>query len=92
MSINWKVRFKNPYFWIGLIAVILAAVGVSPESLTSWNILAGQIMELLSNPFAIGCVIVAIIGYINDPTTATLSDSKQAMTYTMPKKEIINEE
>ena len=57
MSINWKVRFKNPYFWIGLIAVILAAVGVSPESLTSWNILAGQIMELLNNPFAIGCVI-----------------------------------
>ena len=92
MSINWKVRFKNPYFWIGLIAVILAAVGVSPESLTSWNILAGQIMELLNNPFAIGCVVVASIGYINDPTTATLSDSKQAMTYTMPKKEIINEE
>ena len=87
MSINWKVRFKNPYFWIGLIAVILAAVGVSPESLTSWNILAGQIMELLNNPFAIGCVIVAIIGYINDPTTATLSDSKQAMGYKEPKKD-----
>lgn len=87
MKINWKVRFKNPYFWIGLIAVILAAVGVSPESLTSWNILAGQIMELLNNPFAIGCVIVAIIGYINDPTTATLSDSKQAMGYTELKKD-----
>ena len=87
MKINWKVRFKNPYFWIGLIAVILAAVGVSPESLTSWNILAGQIMELLNNPFAIGCVIVAIIGYINDRTTATLSDSKQAMGYTEPKKD-----
>ena len=46
-----------------------------------------QIMELLNNPFAIGCVIVAIIGYINDPTTATLSDSKQAMGYTEPKKD-----
>ena len=87
MKINWKKRKKNPYFWIGLIAVILASVGVSPESLTSWNILAGQIMELLNNPFAIGCVIVAIIGYINDPTTATLSDSKQAMGYTEPKKD-----
>ena len=91
MNINWKVRFKNPYFWIGLIAVILAAVGVSPESLTSWQILANQIMNLLNNPFAIGCVVIAIIGYINDPTTATLSDSKQAMTYTSPKREEIVE-
>lgn len=92
MKINWKVRFKNPYFWIGLIAVILAAIGISPESLTSWDILIDQVMKLLNNPFAIGCVVVAIIGYINDPTTATLSDSKQAMTYSAPKKEIIDKE
>lgn len=86
MNINWKVRFKNPYFWLGLIAVILAAIGVSPESLTSWDILVGQVMELLDNPFAIGCVIVAMIGYANDPTTETLSDSEQALSYAKPKK------
>lgn len=83
--INWKVRFKNPYFWIGLIAVILAAVGVSPESLTSWNILWTQIKELLNNPFAIGCTVIAIIGYVNDPTTAGISDSNRALTYSKPK-------
>lgn len=86
MKINWKVRAKNPYFWAGLVAVILAAVGVSPESLTSWDILAAQIMELLSNPFAIGCVIMGVIGYINDPTTATLADSDLALTYDKPKE------
>lgn len=85
-NINWKVRIKNPYFWIGLIAVILAAVGVSPESLTSWGVLAGQIKEFLGNPYAIGCVVVALIGYVNDPTTAGLSDSELAMSYTKPKK------
>lgn len=85
MRINWKVRAKNPYFWFGLIAVILAAIGVSPESLTSWDILAAQIMELLNNPFAIGCVIVGVIGYINDPTTVGIGDSEQALTYTKPK-------
>lgn len=84
-GINWKVRFNNPYFWIGLIAVILAAVGVSPETLTSWGILWEQIKELVSNPFAIGCVIVALIGYINDPTTKGLNDSAQALTYDKPK-------
>ena len=83
--INWKVRVKNPYFWIGLIAVILAAVGISPECLTSWAILADKIMALLGNPFAIGCTVVAIIGYVNDPTTSGLSDSQLARSYDKPK-------
>ena len=83
--INWKVRIKNPYFWIGLIATIFAAVGVSPECLTSWAILWEKIIALLGNPFAIGCMLVAIIGYVNDPTTKGFSDSKQALTYEKPK-------
>lgn len=87
MKLNWKVRIKNPYFWLGLIAVILAAIGVSPESLTSWPILYAQIRTLLSNPFAVGCVIVAVLGYINDPTTSGLSDSRQAMGYKTPRKD-----
>lgn len=85
MKINWKIRFKNPYFWIGLAAVILAAVGISPESITSWEILRGQLMELVSNPFALGCTVVAVVGYINDPTTAGLQDSGQALIYREPK-------
>lgn len=87
MKINWKVRVKNPYFWVGLAGVILAAIGVSPESLTSWPILYGQIMDLLQNPFAIGCVILGVLGYINDPTTKGISDSTQAMTYVSPKED-----
>lgn len=83
--INWKVRIKNPYFWIGLIATILTAIGVSPDSLTSWTILSEKIMLLLGNPFSLGCMIIAIIGYVNDPTTKGISDSKQALTYEKPK-------
>lgn len=86
MKINWKVRVKNPYFWLGLIAVILAAIGVSPESLTSWGILFEQVKSLFLNPFAIGCVAVAILGYVNDPTTKGLSDSLQALQYDKPKE------
>ena len=85
-NINWLVRIKNPYFWIGIVAVILSAVGVTPETFTSWNVLLIQVKELLSNPYAIGCVIIALIGYVNDPTTAGLKDSKLAQTYTEPKK------
>lgn len=85
MKINWKVRMKNPYFWIGLLAVILAAVGVTPESLTSWSILYEQVEQLLSNPFAMGCVVVAVIGYLNDPTTKGIKDSSRALTYKKPQ-------
>lgn len=85
MRINWKVRAVNPYFWIGLIAVVLAAVGVSPESLTSWTILKNQLLALIGNPFAIGCVVIATIGYINDPTTRGIGDSERALSYKKPR-------
>lgn len=85
MRINWNVRFVNPYFWIGLIAVVLAAVGVSPETLTSWAILKDQLLTLIGNPFAIGCVVIAVIGYINDPTTSGIRDSEQALSYKKPR-------
>ena len=79
-KINWKVRLKNSYFWFGLIAIVLAAVDAKPEMFTSWAILVGQ-GKLFSNPFAWGCVIIAVVGYINDPTTQGITDSKQAWTY-----------
>ena len=85
MKINWKVRAVNPYFWIGLIAVVLASVGVSPESLTSWAILKDQLLALIGNPFAIGCVAIAVIGYINDPTTRGIGDSERALSYKKPR-------
>ena len=46
-----------------------------------------QVKQLFGNPFALGCVVVAIVGYINDPTTEGITDSKQALTYNKPKKD-----
>ena len=85
--INWRVRVRNPYFWIGLIATIFTAIGISPECLTSWAILWEKIMQLFNNPFALGCMLVAIVGYVNDPTTKGIADSKQALGYEQPKAE-----
>lgn len=87
MKINMKVRVKNPYFWIGLLGVVLAAMGISPEMLTSWGAVIDAIKELVMNPFMLGSVIAAVIGVLNDPTTAGIKDSSQAMLYGEPKKE-----
>lgn len=79
MHINWLLRAQNPYFWIGLVAVILTAIGVSPETFTSWHILWEQIKALLLNPFKLGCVLVALIGYVTDPTSKGIADTDRVM-------------
>lgn len=86
MKINWKVRMKNPYFWIGLLGVILAAMDVTPEMFTSWAVLVAQGKALFGNPYLLGSVVVAVLGVVFDPTTKGISDSDQAMTYQKPKE------
>ena len=86
MKINIPVRMKNPWFWIGLVGVILSAMGVSPEMFTSWEAVGQAVRELVSNPYMLGCVAMAILGVVTDPTTKGISDSKLAMTYEKPKE------
>lgn len=84
MTINWKVRVKNPFFWIGLGAIIITAMGANPEMFTSWQIVKEQFIALVSNPFMLVSVAIAVIGYIQDPTTQGLSDGTRAITYETP--------
>lgn len=87
MKINIPVRLKNPWFWIGLVGVIFTAMGISPEMLTSWDILGQHLLDTISNPFMLGSVALAVLGVFLDPTTDGVGDSNQAMTYTEPKKD-----
>lgn len=87
MKMNIPVRMKNPWFWVGLAGLFLTAIGVNPETLTSWAALKQALMEFISNPFMIGSALVALLGQFIDPTTAGVGDSAQAMTYTVPKKD-----
>lgn len=87
MKMNFPVRFKNPWFWVGLGGVILSAMGVSPEMFTSWGAVWDAIVNLFGNPFMLVSVVLAILGVFVDPTTAGISDSKRAMSYKSPAKE-----
>lgn len=87
MKINLLVRIKNPWFWVGLLSTILAAMGVSPEMFTSWDVVRDAICSLINNPFQIGCVVLAVLGVFVDPTTAGVGDSTRALKYTTPNKE-----
>lgn len=86
MKINIPVRMKNIWFWVGLLGVILSAMGVSPEMFTSWESVFQALRDLVSNPYMLGCVAMAVLGVLTDPTTKGICDSKQAMTYDKPKE------
>ncbi len=87
MKVNLEVRKKNPWFWVGVGATVLAATGISPEMLTSWESVYNAIVDLVKNPYMLGCVALAILGVFVDPTTDGFSDSDLAMTYSKPKKD-----
>ena len=87
MKINIPVRFKNPWFWVGLCGTILTAMGVSPEMFTSWGAVWEAVVNLFSNPFMLVSVVLAVLGVFVDPTTAGIGDSKRALSYKYPVKE-----
>ena len=87
MKLNIPVRLKNPWFWVGLVGVILTAMGVSPETLTSWEALKAAALGLVSNPYMLGSVLCAVLGVFVDPTTAGVGDSARVMTYSSPRKD-----
>jgi phi LC3 family holin len=85
MKFNFKVRAKNPYFWFGVIGVIITAMGADVSMFTSWVAVWDAIVDLFTNPFMLGCVAVAVTGIFIDPTTKGICDSSLAMTYDKPK-------
>lgn len=94
MSINWKVRGKHILFWVGIVGVIgntaLQYFGMAASDLTSWNGLWDIIVDTFKNPYLLFSIIAAVasgIGVITDHTTAGISDSELAKTYTEPKED-----
>ena len=90
MKVNWKVRFKNPVFIAQLIlsvlTPILAYAGLTVQDITTWGTLGNLLVSAVSNPYVLGLVIVSVWNAVNDPTTAGVSDSSNALTYEEPKK------
>lgn len=88
-NINWKVRIKNPVFWmtvvpsgISFVYCVLGAFGVMPALTES----------MVLNIFSAVITALTTLGVLVDPTTAGIEDSALAMTYSAPRKDDIKEE
>lgn len=84
MNINWKVRIKNKAFWLFAIPAVILLIQ-SVAAVFGFTLDLGEIGNRLVDVVEAAFVILSILGIVNDPTTATLSDSTNAMTYDKPK-------
>ena len=84
MNINWKIRFQNKTFLTGLISLVVVFI----YDLLQLLKIAPAVTQSAVMQVAEGILtILGMLGVIADPTTAGLSDSKQALTYTSPKQD-----
>ena len=84
MKINWKVRAKNKMFWVAVIPAALMLVQVV-ASVFGFTLDLGELGNKLLAVVEAAFSFLAIIGIVNDPTTAGIGDSCQAMTYDEPR-------
>lgn len=82
-KINWKLRFQNKTTLTAIIVAIVNVVytilsmcGIAPS--VDKNAVVGVLQEII--------MVLCLMGIVTDPTTHGISDSDNAMTYTVPKK------
>lgn len=71
-----KNKFRNPYFYLGLVSIFFAAAGIQFEDLTSWQLLLDALLSILENPVSILAVIGAMLSVWNDNSTSGLDPIK----------------
>lgn len=88
-DINWKVRLRNPVFWM---TVIPAAVSFVYCVLGAFGIVPALTESMVLNIISAVITALTTLGVLVDPTTSGLCDSRLAMTYEVPRKDDMREE
>ena len=82
--INWTVRIKNKAFWLAVIPAVLLLIQ-TVAAVFGFTLDLGDIgNKLIAVVNAVFGVLV-VLGVVNDPTTAGMSDSNRAMNYKKPE-------
>lgn len=84
MRINWKLRFKNK---ASLTAIILAIIALAYQVLGLCGITPGISENQAVKVAGMVINLLCLLGIVVDPTTDGVSDSPQALDYSVPKKE-----
>lgn len=83
MKINWKVRFKNKTWLVTFLVTIVAFVY---QILGMLDIVPPVTQDMATQIIGVVVNVLVAVGVVIDPTTASISDSQQALKYEEPKK------
>lgn len=72
----YNAKFKNPYFWLSVLALIFSASGIEFATLTSWKLLGEALLSIIANPVSVVAVITALLGIWNDNSTKGMDKLK----------------
>lgn len=82
--INWTVRIKNKNFWLAVIPAVLLLIQ-TVAAVFGYSLDLGEIGNRLIAVVNAVFGVLVVLGVVNDPTTAGISDSKRAMNYKKPE-------
>lgn len=82
--INWTVRIKNKNFWLAVIPAVLLLVQ-TVAAVFGYTLDLGEIGNRLIAVVNAVFGVLVVLGVVNDPTTAGMSDSNRAMNYKKPE-------
>ena len=84
--INWTVRIKNKAFWLAVIPAVLLLIQ-AVAAVFGYTLDLGDIGNKLIAVVNAAFGVLVVLGVVVDPTTAGISDSKQARGYNFPKED-----
>ena len=94
MNFNFKVRAKNPLFWIANIVAVLVYIGgylgVKGTDVTSWDKLFSIVGDVVANPYLIVMIIVTFATTAISYTDKGFKDTGIVQTYTKTRNEKID--
>lgn len=85
-NINWTVRVKNKAFWLAVIPAVLLLIQ-AVAAVFGYTMDLGDIGNKLIAVVNAAFGVLVVLGVVVDPTTAGISDSKQARGYNFPKED-----
>lgn len=85
-NINWTVRIKNKNFWLAVIPAVLLLIQ-AVAAVFGYTLDLGDIGNKLIAVVNAAFGVLVVLGVVVDPTTAGISDSKQARGYNWPKED-----
>ena len=85
-KINWSVRLKNKNFWLALVPA-LALLAQAFANIFNLSLEFGETVDKILVFINVLFAFLVLVGVVNDPTTAGLSDSERALTYTEPSED-----